>query len=328
MKFSKSTHRLALSYLLVIMAMSLSFSAIIYSISSSRLNRPLPPPQNNSLQQELSEELQNRLDRRDAETKTSLLASLALLNIMVAIGGAALSYYLARLTLRPIEAAMDVQTQFISDVSHELRTPLTVLQTSNEVALRKTKITDQKAREVINKTIIETGKMRDLTNGLLDLIKTDQSDIITQTFNMNEFIKNTVARLESLAEKKQIEIKIESSADKITTNQVALEQIMTILIDNAIKYSSENTEVKIIGAIEQNSSATISVIDQGHGIDTKDIPHIFDRFYRSDSSRTRTETSGYGLGLAIAQQLAQKHNYSIDCQSSLGQGSIFSVKIK
>ena len=125
--------------------------------------------------------MDSRIAERDKRTRLSILGSLAIINVLVAAGGVALSHYLARRTLRPIEDAMDKQARFISDASHELSTPLTALQTSNEVALRKPKITEEKARDVFRRTTIETEKLRDLADTLLNLAKAgQQSDALEE----------------------------------------------------------------------------------------------------------------------------------------------------
>ena len=130
--------RLALSYLAVIMTLSLVFSVIIYIITAVQLNRPLPPGEHNQQPPELVErQFSRRLEQRNRETRGSVIVSLIVLNGVMLLIGYWLSVLLARRTLAPIERAMRAQVQFVSDASHELRTPLTALMTTNEVALRK-----------------------------------------------------------------------------------------------------------------------------------------------------------------------------------------------
>lgn len=324
---SSSTNSLALSYLAVIMAMSLCFSGAIYVILSSQLDKPLPPRQPETISQQITDAYEERLSQRDTETRMSVIESLVILNTAVVIGGAVLSYYLARRTLRPIEAAMDAQTQFVSDASHEIRTPLTALQTSNEVALRKKKISEEKARDVFEKNIVEIEKLRGLADALLSLAKTNQNKKATKPIQLDKFLTEIAERLRPLAAKKACVVTVQAESGQFTANPVALEQIITILLDNAIKYSPGGKTVTISGKIRGNS-ATIAVRDQGIGISKKDLPHIFDRFYRADSARTRTETSGHGLGLAIAKQLADQYDYVISCDSMIDKGSTFTLRSK
>ncbi len=322
---NSSTNRLALSYLAVIMALSLCFSAAIFSIMSSELDRPLPPRQDDALHQQINDGLDERLEQRNTETRTSVLGSLAIINGVMLAGGTAFSYYLARRTLRPIEAAMAAQSQFISDASHEIRTPLTALQTSNEVVLRKAVITESKARDVFTKNIVEIEKLRGLADALLSLAKTEQANDSQQTTRLDDLLAEVASRVQPLADKKHCTVNIDAPAASITANSAALQQIITILLDNAIKYSPEKSAVQIAATVDGNKLA-ITIRDNGIGIAAKDLPHIFDRFYRADTARTRTDTSGHGLGLAIAKQLADRHGYTISCDSTPGRGSVFTVR--
>ncbi len=322
-----STHRLAFSYLAVIMAMSLCFSAAIYVIMSSQLAKPLPPPHTNDTSyQQPFEDFEKRIAQRDAETRLSVLGSLAILNVVVAAGGTALSYYLARRTLRPIEAAMDAQTRFISDASHEIRTPLTALQTSNEVAARKQTITEDKARDVFRRNIIEIEKLRSLTDGLLSLATTAPVDTTAETFQLDTLLHDITGRLQPIADRKKCTIITTAPPQSITANRAAVEQIMTILLDNAIKYSPDASDIALTATLH-STSAILTVHDHGIGISKKDLTHIFDRFYRADTARTRTDTSGHGLGLAIAKQTADRYGYTISCDSTVGKGSTFRVEL-
>ena len=321
----KPTFRLALSYFSIIMVMSLLFSAIIYFITSAQLEQPLPPPHQNQMAQELPQETKERIERRDAETRISILGSLAILNGVVAIAGAGLSYYLARRTLQPIEVAIEKQVQFVSDASHELRTPLTALQTSNEVALRKKKITEEKAREVFQRTIAETEKLRDLADALLNLAKSGESSSTKQTVQLDSFVHEVVARVQPLADKKQISLNIDAPAESVSLHASAVTQILTILLDNAIKYSPEMSHVTVTGEAS-GRSVKLTVHDEGIGISKKEQAYIFERFYRADAARTRSDTSGHGLGLAIAKELADRHSYSLTCKSSVSKGSVFTLE--
>lgn len=320
----QTTRRLTLSYLAVIMIMSIGFSIAIYIIIASHLNRPLPEIFAPDISiQRLPDRFTERIMARDTETRMSVLGSLIILNIVVAIGGAILSYFLARRTLRPIEQSINSQTQFISDASHEIRTPLTALQTSNEVALRKQNITEDKARAVFKSTINEIEKLRSLADGLLDLVAIKPRDQ-TKTIDLNQFLSNVVQRIKLLAKAKDSTIIVKADSKNITANTVVLEQIMTIILDNAMKYSPENSTITINGKVQHNGF-TIAIKDQGIGINKDDQAHIFDRFYRADSARTRTNSSGHGLGLAIAKKLADEYALQISCESKIGKGSTFTI---
>ena len=313
--------RLALSYLAVIMTLSLVFSVIIYIITAAQLNRPLPPGEHAQQPPELVErQLNRRLEQRNRETRGSVIVSLAALNGVMLLVGYWLSMLLARRTLAPIERAMRAQVQFVSDASHELRTPLTALMTTNEVALRKKTLDEKKVRTMFQRNIDEVEKLRELTDNLLQLTQVDNQQIEKQAIDMAKLVRDTVDRYQSVADKKQVALDMQVPSVTHVVTVAAATQILGTLIDNAIKYSPPGSTVVI-----RLDGQTLSVVDQGIGIAKQDQAKIFDRFYRSDEARTRGHSSGYGLGLAIAKAVADKNGYQLSVKSELGQGSIFSL---
>ena len=313
--------RLALSYLAVIMTLSLAFSVLIYAITSAQLNRPLPPGEHAQQPPELIErQFSRRLEQRNSETRGSVIISLAALNGVMLLIGYWLSLLLARRTLAPIERAMRAQVQFVSDASHELRTPLTALMTTNEVALRKKTLDEKKVRAVFQRNIDEVEKLRELTDNLLQLTQVDNQQIEKQAVDMSKLIRDTVDRYQSVADKKQVVLDVQVPSVNHVVAVVAVTQILGMLIDNAIKYSPSGSTVVI-----RLDGQTLSVVDQGIGIAKQDQAKIFNRFYRSDEARTRGRSSGYGLGLAIARAVADKNGYQLSVKSELGQSSTFSL---
>ncbi len=313
--------RLALSYLAVIMTLSLVFSVIIYAITSVQLDRPLPPGENNQQPLELIErQFSRRLEQRNSETRGSVIVSLAALNGVMLLVGYWLSLLLARRTLVPIERAMQAQVQFVSDASHELRTPLTALMTTNEVALRKKTLDEKKVRVVFQRNIDEVEKLRELTDNLLQLTQVDNQQIEKQAIDMAELIRDTVDRYQPVADKKQVALDIQVLPVTHMVAVTAVAQILGTLVDNAIKYSPSGSTVVI-----RLDGQTLSVVDQGIGIAKQNQAKIFNRFYRSDEARTRGHGSGYGLGLAIAKAVADKNGYQLSVKSEAGQGSTFSL---
>ena len=313
--------RLALSYLAVIMTLSLAFSVIIYVITSAQLNRPLPPGEHNQQPPAMLEtQFNRRLERRNSETRGSVVMSLIVLNGVMLLVGYWLSMLLARRTLAPIERAMRAQVQFVSDASHELRTPLTALMTTNEVALRKKTLDEKKARVVFQRNIDEVEKLHELTDNLLQLTQVDNQQIEKQAVDMAELIRDIVDRYQPVADKKQVALDVQVPSVNHVVAVAAVMQILGTLVDNAIKYSPPGSTVVI-----RLDGQTLSVVDQGIGIAKQDQAKIFDRFYRSDEARTRGRGSGYGLGLAIAKAVADKNGYQLSVKSELGQGSTFSL---
>ena len=305
--------RLALSYLAVIMTLSLVFSVIIYAVTSTQLNRELPPDDHIKQSADIEYQFHHRLERRDNETREMMVISLIALNGVMLAFGYWLSLVLARRTLAPIERSIEQQAQFVSNASHELRTPLAALLLSNEIAMRKRVLTDEKARQVLSQNVEEIKKLTNLSNSLLDLAKSE---------------KEVIRQYSQVAKAKQVKIFHDiPDGQKVTLQVNAARQILSILVDNAIKYAPQKVgEVKIWVRLNKNSVEFI-VKDNGPGISSNDQKHIFERFYRADAARTRTDASGYGLGLAIAKTLADRCGYTIRIKSKPSNGTEFILVI-
>ena len=329
--FHHARLKLTVVYLGIIMAISISFSAFIYRIVSYEFQRRvdeierrlelrrfgfLPPPGETQL---------FIADVKEAQAK--VLYVLIYTNAVILIFSSAAGYFLAGMTLRPIEEAMDEQKRFVADASHELKTPLTSLQTSIEVALRDKEITLKEALFTLSDSLSDIKNMTNLTSDLLSLTKYQQNGReFFGKVNLQDVIQSSIKKVSPLAKKKKIGIKIISKDSEIRGNKEGLEKLITILLDNAVKYTPER------GGIEVNSRktgkyVTISVSDTGCGITKKDMPMIFERFYRSDISRSKIDASGFGLGLSIAKSIADIHKGTITVESQLGKGSTFIVKL-
>lgn len=332
-------NRLTLSYLAVIMTLSLIFTGIIYLLSTASLNRPLLPSEeeNSSVSVEEPEfgehsfenTFRKRLERRDNTTRMTIIYSLVGFNLGIFVIGIFVSRSLAKLTLAPIERAMMKQTQFIFDASHELKTPLTAMLVRNEVALRKKSLPEEKAREVIEKNIEEILKMKELTASMLDVARENGEPEKLTEINVPEFLADLKEKLAPIARERGVKVETEMNLGKNLRASVAkntLEQILTIFADNAMKYSGE--KIIYLRAGRRGKNVAFSVKDNGAGVKKEDQKRIFERFYQVDAARTRTEDkTSHGLGLAIAKNLAERQGYKIVLRSSEGRGAEFEVAI-
>lgn len=332
-------NRLTLSYLAVIMTLSLIFTGIIYLLSTASLNRPLLPSEeeNSSVSMEAPEfeehsfenTFRKRLERRDNTTRMTIIYSLVGFNLGIFVIGIFVSRSLARLTLAPIERAMMKQTQFIFDASHELKTPLTAMLVRNEVALRKKSLPEEKAREVIEKNIEEILKMKELTASMLDVARENGEPEKLTEISVPEFLANLQEKLAPVARERGVKIETEMNLGKNLRASAAkntLEQIMTIFADNAMKYSGE--KIIYLRAGRRGKNVAFSVKDNGVGVKKEDQKRIFERFYQVDAARTRTEDkTSHGLGLVIAKNLAERQWYKIVLRSSEGRGAEFEVVV-
>jgi two-component system sensor histidine kinase CiaH len=324
-----TTFRLASSYLLIIMVLSIAFSAVIYQVSWHEIGRQVPPPsffgQREEDHRQNDPDYQNYFKQRINEGRGALVERLVILNVGVLVGGAFLSYLLARRTLEPIEDVMHAQSRFVTDASHELRTPLTALLATNEVALRKPKLGAAEARNVIQSNTEELTKLKDLSDGLLSLA-VSRGKLVREPVALATIVSDAVDTVEPYAAGKQIEIQAKLENLEVVADRMSLTQALVILLDNAIKYSPDKTQVTI-ETKRKGKAAQLRVIDQGIGIDQADLPHIFDRFYRVDNSRSKQTADGYGIGLSIAQNISLQHQGKLTAESQSGKGSTFTITL-
>jgi signal transduction histidine kinase len=324
--------KLTLWYLLIIMIISVAFSVVLYQISSQQLNDSLRHQEANYFNQfdqfgpTLAPQIdQIRIDQL-SRSRNSLKDNLVLFNLATLLVGGAASFLLARRTLKPIAEAMDSQSRFTSDASHELRTPLTVMQTEIEVALRKGSLTAAETKELLSSNLEEIANLKKLSEGLLHLARTNGKEALDGTASLEKVIAEGVKRTQGLAAGKKIEIKNQTSEISLRGDEQSLTELAVILIENAVKYSNSGTTITLASKVQGNS-AQFSVADEGHGIKASDMPHIFERFFRADPSRSRDKVEGYGLGLSIAKKIAEVHGGTIEVKSSPGKGSTFIVKL-
>lgn len=332
-----STGRLAASYLLVIMSMSLGYSLVLYTTSARALQRQVPPPgviqqyrYNMPVErgdvivspQPIDTFLQERID----EGRRELVHRLIVLNIVTLLVGGVLSYYLARRSLQPIEQNMDAQSQFVSDASHELRTPLTTLQTSNEVALRNPKLTLAQSKGLIAQNIEEVAKLQALTDGLLTLARPDNNQLAIGSVSLQDVAGDAMNRVIAQAQERDIAIDDTVQPVVVAANRQSLAQALIVLLDNAIKYGPAKSTIHLSGG-KRNKRAYVEVRDEGPGIRPYDMRRIFDRFYRADQSRSAQHVSGHGIGLSLAKKLVEQQGGEIRVASTVGKGSTFTISL-
>lgn len=325
--FQSRTGRLALTYLVIIMAMTIIFSMMIFAIASRQFDRPLDGHGAGRIIMGAPDNLRVLLNQRAEEARAELLLSLLFLNLGMLGFGMWFSSYLAARTMAPIERAMQEQVQFVSDASHELRTPLTALTSLNEVALRrKNKITDADARDLAAKNVAETNKLYLLTTSLLGLVHAEQKPELMQPVELQRAVSDAMEHVLQLAQEKSITINDAVPNVNVLSHAERLAQVVKILLENAVKYSHKAGTVMLYTKTHDNI-VTLFVADSGIGIAEKDMPHIFNRFYRADQSRSKTRNDGYGIGLAIAKAISEQLGMNIRVESKVGVGSAFSIDL-
>lgn len=326
--FRSAALKLTVWYLLIIMAISLVFSSLLYRVSSqelsSNVNRQLGYFNNFLGPNDFN--VYRFMRQRQLNSNTDhLRANLIIFNgLVLAVGGAA-SYWLARRTLQPIEVALNSQSRFAADASHELRTPLTAIQTENEVALRNPNLKKTEAIKLLQSNLEEIAKLKSLSEGLLKLAGGSQPAEF-KLLEIKDVLDTAVERIAKTANQKQIKIITQLQSYQIMGEPETLVELFSIILDNAVKYSQRNTRITL-STYPNNKFLSVAVKDQGIGIVSNELPKVFERFYRIDQSRSRNGAGGYGLGLSIAKQLAQAHKGYIEVKSRPGSGSTFTVSL-
>lgn len=216
-----------------------------------------------------------------------------------------------------------MRKDFVSNISHELRTPVTVIRGSLEALCDKI-ITDPKQIDEYHLQMLNEAKfLQRLVGDLLDLSRLQNPDfaIEKQELNLNDVISDVVRSAKQIAKNKNVSINIDLKNPnlKIFGDYGRLRQMFLIILDNAIKFSFENNKVDVLA-----KNDTIIIRDYGIGINEKDLPHIFDRFYKTHGEHNKV---GTGLGLAIAKQIAERHNIELIAQNNFYGGAKFIFKI-
>lgn len=339
--FHSARVKLTAWYVLLIMLISILFSVAFYNVSTREVQRFIDRIE---FQDQTSEKRLilfrgsggpgplitgvQALPSVEAlmQVKERLKVTLIMLNgvIIVVAGGAA--YFLAGRTLRPIKKMIDEQSQFISNASHELRTPIATLRAEMEGSLLEKHISDKKARSLINSNLEELQELQELSNSLLNIaqVHTNHKDKTMQSISLVDVVTLATKKVTPLAMKKHITISVKMKETIIKGDKNSLVELFVILLDNAIKYSPQKSKI-LVASEEENSTVTIRVSDKGYGISEKDLPHIFERFYRADKSRSQTE--GYGLGLSIAQKIVESHKGTITVASKEKKGTTFIIRL-
>lgn len=330
--FQKARIKLTIWYLLIIMLISVVFSCIIYSGINRELGR-FERVQELRLQREKELTLITTLPHEfDAPTVAAARMRLTLTLIFINVGILGIAgiagYFLAGRTLRPIQEMVDDQNQFVTDASHELRTPLTSLKTSIEVGLRNKNMALDEAKELLASNLEDVEDLRILSDGLIRLAQYQKpnGNILFEEILVKEIVDSAIDKVKAMAIDSKIKLSAKIEKIEIKGDKKSLVELLVILLDNAIKYSKKNLEVLII-VKKLEGKVEIAVSDEGVGIDEKDLPHIFDRFYRAEKSRSKEHISGYGLGLSIAKKIVEIHNGLIEVSSKAGEGTTFTIII-
>lgn len=219
--------------------------------------------------------------------------------------------FLSRWVVRPVQLAFHKQKQFIADASHELKTPLTIITTNAEVLQ-----SSLPGNKWLSYILEQSGRMKSLINSLLELARLDayESGAESSFFDFSKAVQNAALSFESLAYEYHKTYTTEiTEGMRLYGNETAIRQLVTILLDNAFKYSDEKGTI-LLKLSAQGDKKILLVHNTGNGIPKEEQKRVFERFYRSEASRNR-QYGGYGLGLSIADAIVKAHKGHISLKS-------------
>lgn len=260
--------------------------------------------------------------------------SLALL--LAGVGAAALAlffvvgFFLSKWIVRPIERSWQQQQRFVADASHELKTPLSVIAADIAILKRHPERTVAHQSQWVESIEAESAQMQGLVEDMLVLASTDaqNGEVAPQLerIDLSKLVRAHVLQFEPLAYEHNISLSDSIEEDLfVEGTSSSIQRLISVLVDNAFKYVDEQGAISIELA-KQDGFALFSVSNTGTPIPPEDLPHLFDRFYRSDKARTRTENQSFGLGLSIAQEIVHRLGGTIQASSS-EEGTTFTVNL-
>lgn len=243
----------------------------------------------------------------------------------------ALSLFLARVITRPVQQAWDSQAQFVADASHELKTPLTVVLANADILASRPELLDADQTKWLTGIRIEAQRMKKLVEEMLFLARNENAQerqaVEREEFDLSHLVRQACLSFDAVA--------FESGAaleDHVTEgmracgNREQVERLVKSLMDNAVKYAGAGGVVVVRLSPGKKGRPVFSVTNSGDPIPAQDLPHVFDRFWRSDTARGASPEGGYGLGLSIAQSIARTQGASISVTSTAEAGTTFTVQ--
>ena len=271
-----------------------------------------------------------RIAFADRSWERQNLQGLLLTSLLVGIGALLgfflISLFLSELATRPVEKAWEQQRQFVADASHELKTPLTVILANSGILLSHREDTVGAQVKWIEYIQEEARRMKGLVEDMLFLAKSDAARLPATRLpvDMSELTEGCLLPFESVAFEAGVTLESDIRPGLyVNGDEGQLRRLVYILLDNACKYAGSGGAVAVVLS-RTSDRLKLTVRNTGPAIPPEHLEHLFERFYRSDSARTR-EAGGYGLGLAIAKAIVQSHRGQISVASSEAEGTVFTV---
>lgn len=338
--FRKAVIRLTLLYSCLFIVLFWAFSFCLYAYLKNSFKEGYVTRVTERLRSEISSDgsVETRekffitqssavLNKSTEVTLENVRRGLLLINAILFLFIPPLAWVLVIKTLEPVSVILEKQKQFISDASHELRTPLTVAINEIEVSLQQERSLAYYIR-TLNTVKEDISGLSELVTNLLLLARHEDNSqpLKMQKVEIVDVLTKILANYSKRFDERKVRYQINFPEENsmVKGNSTMLERAFTNLVDNALKFSAQDSTI-IVSIERKGQDVEVIIQDEGIGIETKDQSKIFDRFYRADPSRAQTK--GYGLGLAIVKTIIDLHGGSIHLQSSPGKGSIFTVSL-
>ncbi|OCG38355.1 hypothetical protein A9G39_08680 [Gilliamella sp. Imp1-6] len=218
--------------------------------------------------------------------------------------------------LSRIEDVFQRQRNFTADIAHEIRTPITNLTTQTQIVLSNARTTKE-YREILYSNLEEYEKMSQMISDMLFLAQADNHQLVPNLIDidLHSLITMMYEYFEPLTDEKNIAINLEGNCSHIQGDKMMLSRAISNILSNAIRYTPENQTITITLSQVSEKRIRIIISNPGKKVDSKHLPHLFDRFYRVDESRHRNDSSGTGIGLAIVKSIIETHKGSIYAES-------------
>lgn len=334
--FHSAVLKLTAFYFALLLFVCITFSVPTYSIASQRItrgaenqeeifrhygNQPAPSEAGEPDEFDPGGQIRAKIEDQINKDQQELLRAIIVSNVLILLVGTVLCYLFAKRTLRPIEESHRAQSRFTADASHELRTPLTVMKTEIEVALLQKLNTDE-LRDVLKSNLEEIERLSALSNQLLALTRVEDEATESAEFNLSELVTEETKSLE-----KQYSISIAQDIQPDITFvgiEPLCKNLVDILVANAVQYAGDKPADISIDLKGNEKRIKLTVRDKGIGINSEDLPHIFERFYRGTRA-AQTRTTGHGLGLSLALEIVERHDGHISVTSDRERGTEFTV---
>lgn len=321
-KYRKAVLLLTLYYTVGVVVILAIFNIMVYGLFIGSIqNQEHELREGRVVEEDSLEELS---EERIGQLQQNLVDILLLSDAIIFVVSLGLAYVVSRKTLAPLEESYQQQARFVADAAHELRTPLSVVKAGSEVMLRSERSSSEYV-EFIRESLEEIEHLITLSNNLLYLAERKKRDsMIEQSIVFSDLCKKQITFMSSYAKERMITIQSSIEENVILRgDKDALARMIVNLMKNAIDYTNAHGVVTIT-LLQKNSKSILSISDTGIGISAKDLPYIFERFYKVDHSRSRHSTNA-GLGLAIVKEIVVAHKGEIKVESKMGKGTTFTV---